>query len=364
MIIKIDVESDLYQRIENLVKEGKYQNVMQFIKIALSNQVQEEYSVSPELDDNFPIKDHIKEKQESTIKDKGSWIESLEKLQFEKSQILRKDDDFIWSFYNRFFPIKIAISHLAHIVSPEKPWYDLEEWKESATQIAQGWYQTLKVFELDNDVKMHNRMTIGLPTHTFELALVKKKSEKIKLQRKIESSKNRFANQFVGRYNKKNNTVEGACFAMNLISVKISGGRCLVSLTELGKKFAVLDNPMFNEDFTKIFSDEEVKLIYEEILPQFKTEYQIIQDVVNELKQKTLTTDEIQEIFHGYRKLIFEYTSDNPEKLDDKQKKDKIIQTRVATMGRLAELKIVNWEIINSVSNYSLNREKMSLLDL
>ena len=207
-------------------------------------------------------------------------------------------------------------------------------------------------------------MTIGLPTHTFELALVKKKSEKIKLQRKIESSKNRFANQFVGRYNKKNNAVEGACFAMNLISVKISGGRCLVSLTELGKKFAVLDNPMFNEDFTKIFSDEEVKLIYEEILPQFKTEYQIIQDVVNELKQKTLTTDEIQEIFHGYRKLIFEYTSDNPEKLDDKQKKDKIIQTRVATMGRLAELKIVNWEIINSVSNYSLNREKMSLLDL
>ena len=43
--------------------------------------------------------------------------------------------------------------------------------------------------------------------------------------------------------------------------------------------------------------------------------------------------------------MIFEYTSDKPEELDDKQKKDKIVQARVATMGRLAELQKVKWTI-------------------
>ena len=59
-----------------------------------------------------------------------------------------------------------------------------------------------------------------------------------------------------------------------------------------------------------------------------------------------------------YGRLIFKYTSDKPEKLDEKQKKDKIIQARGATMGRLSELKIVDWKVINSISHYSINKEK------
>ena len=42
MLIKVDVDSDLYKKIENLIKEGKYQDILQFIKISISNQLQEE----------------------------------------------------------------------------------------------------------------------------------------------------------------------------------------------------------------------------------------------------------------------------------------------------------------------------------
>ena len=365
MIIKFDVESDLYRQIENLVKEGKYQDIIQFIKIATVNQLEEEKSgtLPSEVDDGFSISGTIKPKSDVFI-DFDSRKTTLTNLQFEKSEIERKDKDFIWSFYNRFFPVKIAIFSLAALVTPEKPWYDLEEWKENAAIAAQGWYKVLREFELENDVKMHQRITIGLPTHNFELTRVKKKSEKIKLQKKIESSKNRFVNQFVGRFNKKNETMEGACFSMNLISVKFSGNRCLISLTKLGKKFALLENPLFKKDFTKVFSNDEVKLIYNEMISKFITEQQIIKDVIQDLKQKTLTSDQIQDIFTGYKKLIFEYTSDKPEELDEKQKKDKIIQARVATMGRLSELKIVDWEVINSISHYSINKEKRTLLDI
>ena len=44
MIIKLDLESDQYSEIEKLANEGKYQDVIQFIKIAISNQIQEEKS--------------------------------------------------------------------------------------------------------------------------------------------------------------------------------------------------------------------------------------------------------------------------------------------------------------------------------
>lgn len=366
MIIKFDVESDLYWQIENLIREGKYQDVIQFIKIATINQLEEEKSgsTSPEGRDNFQSSGTVKAKSVDTFTDYDSKKIDLANLQFEESEIKRKCKDFIWSFHNRFFPVKIAIFSLASLVTSEKPWYDLEEWKEIATISAQGWYKVLREFELENDFKMHQRMTIGLPTHNFELTRVKKKSEKLKLQKKIESSKNRFANQFVGRFNKKNETMEGACFLMNLISVKFSGSRCLVSLTKLGKKLALLENPLFKKDFTKVFSNEEVQLIHSEIISKFKTEQQIIKDIIEELKQKTLTSNQIQDIFTGYKKLIFEYASDKPEELDENQKKDKIIQVRVATMGRLSELKIVDWDVINSISHYSINKEKITLLGI
>ena len=48
MIIKLDVDSDQYSEIEKLVKEGKYQDIIQFIKISIANQIQEEKSGNDE----------------------------------------------------------------------------------------------------------------------------------------------------------------------------------------------------------------------------------------------------------------------------------------------------------------------------
>ena len=42
MIIKSDIENEQFLEIENLIKKGKYQDIIQFIKISISNQLQEE----------------------------------------------------------------------------------------------------------------------------------------------------------------------------------------------------------------------------------------------------------------------------------------------------------------------------------
>ena len=371
MLIKFDIDSDLYKQIENLIKDGKYSDVIQFIKVATNNQLQEEKA------GNNPIKliDESGKSFSENIGDimKGTIIEEQERLKkslsefvINESEIEKKDVDFIWSFYNRLFPVKIAIFQLANLVTPNEPWVDLDEWKETAVSMAQDWCRVLKENEIAEEIRMNEKLTIGLPTHPMELDKVKGKRMKAKLERKIASSKSRFMEQFVGRYNKKNDTFEGACFGMGLISVKITGTSSLVSLTDLGKEFALLENPIIhNRKMLHAFSNEEIKLIYKEIIPQFKAEQQIIKDVINELKNKSLTSDEIQKIFEGYKKFIFEYYSTEPEKLDAKKREEKITQSRVATMGRLSELKIVNWEIKErGISHYSLNQEKCQFLGI
>ncbi len=367
MIIKFDVESDLYGQIENLVKEGKYQDAIQFIKIAITNQLQEEKSdsgIGEQLRGLSEITEEINSLHKNSSKELEKLIENLDSMKFENSEIGKEYEDFIWSFYNRLFPIKIAMYKLAEM-SIEKTWVDLEEWKEIAVTEAQKWDKTLSEYELEKELKLNEKITRGLPTHPSEILQLKKKSEKIKMQKKIESSKNRFTSQFMGRYNKKTNLFEGACFKMGLISVKLVGGNCHVSLSELGKRFALEENPIITySDYTHVFSDKEIKLIYTEIFPQFKGEMQIIKEVINKLKNGKMKADDIHEVFKKHEKEIAEYYEYVPEKLDSKKRKEKIVQARVATMGRLSELKIVDWEIISSVSHYSLNKEKMSLLGI
>jgi len=370
MIIKLDVDSDQYSEIEKLVKEGKYQDIIQFIKISIANQIQEEKSGNDEPIKLEKLSEVINVINNEFKKSHKELEKVLNETTFENSEMKKDEEPFIWSFYNRFFPIKIIIDQIANMIKQNEPWVSLEDLQDNATSNAQEWYKFLKEKEIEKELKSNQKLTVGLPTHPYELEKPGiKKREKNKLEKKIISSKSRYRDQFIGRYNKKNEKFDGACFRMGLITAKIIGVKSFVSLTKLGKEFALEKNPIIeNKEISKIFSDEEVKLIYKKIISQFNVEKQIVEDIISELKQRTMTSNDIQKIFEGYKKLIFEYYPIDTEKLKkdevEKKKEEKITQTRVATMGRLSELKIVEWKIISSISHYSLNEEKIRLLGL
>jgi hypothetical protein len=389
MLIKVDVDNDLYEQIENLIKDEKYQDVIQFFKISITNQLQEENAESQWARKNEERgSDEPKVKQTNIDKKMKDYLQAQNQvdksklaLREEKSDLENEYDEFIWSFYNRFFPIKIAINSLAGLMGGQK-WVDLNEWQESATNSARIWYQELKEYEITADLKMNEKYSIGLPTDPSELDKIhkRKKKEKIKLEKKILSSKNRFTEQFVGKYNKMMKNFSGACFEMGLLSIKLGTNSCFVSLSDLGLKFAKLDNPILDNpahwndnieylEYSDTFSNQEVRLIYEGIISKFKVEYKIIKELIEELKQKAMTSDDIQEIFTKYKKSILEYYPINMKNLTKEEfidkEKNRIIQARVATMGRLSELKIVNWEIKErGISHYSLNHEKCQFLGI
>ncbi|MGI0010898.1 MAG: hypothetical protein ACREAE_05820, partial [Nitrosopumilaceae archaeon] len=44
MLIKIDIENEVFKKIRHLVDEGRYDDLHQFVTIAIINQIQEEQS--------------------------------------------------------------------------------------------------------------------------------------------------------------------------------------------------------------------------------------------------------------------------------------------------------------------------------
>lgn len=350
MLIKIDVDSDLYKKIENLVKIGKYDDLYDFIKIALNNQIQEEQSESSveEIETVKPVITNIKKdikEQERRLHEIFTGIET------EENEIMLTYGSLIWTFYNRFFPVKIIVRKLASLITSNKIWFSLDELRDEAFAYAERISDQLKTYEDDNELGRNEKLSTGLPLPMSETRYLKGIKKKKKLE-KIAASELRFKEQFVGRFIKKDLDFKGACFELGLVRAKINDDGCFLTLSDLGREFAIMENPILdNDNFDSNFSNEEVKLITKQIISKFDFENKIVKRILNELENKKMSSDELDGVF---KEEWIEYQKiHNPKEVD---KIHSVTSERVATMGRLAELKLVKWDIISGKSEYSIGK--------
>ena len=103
----------------------------------------------------------------------------------------------------------------------------------------------------------------------------------------------------------------------------------------------------------KPFSNEERKFIMNEIIPKFKLEKIIIENILQKIKNEhEVNTETLDEIIIN---TVSKWKTENEErardeKLDEKKKEN----YRIATMGRLAEIGEVEWKIKEGKSEYSI----------
>jgi len=134
-------------------------------------------------------------------------------------------------------------------------------------------------------------------------------------------------------------------------------------LTEDGKDFYLLDNPVVNGDFSKPFSEEERDFIFERLISKLELEKQFCTLALETVRkysddpilQQRKMSDVLDDEFY---RLVLQYQKENPEKADeykldlnlthDDDSERRIKGWRVATMGRLAELELVHWTIDSS----------------
>jgi len=280
--------------------------------------------------------------------------------------------DVIHETYNRFFPLKLLVTTLASMIHKSinvpghTEWIGYEEFSKEALEFAQEISNKLK--KIKSTAGRNERISTGLPIGYPH----QKDPDKIK------TSDVRFLKCFVGHKGATQVFAEkqihrGALNETGLVYIREKNKKLEITLSKEGFEFYKMKNPIIdgihdinkeNGDFkfntndedhveSKAFSNEEKNFIIKNIITKFPLEDKIVKGIVSDMSDgKERNHHEIDDII---TKTVNEY-----DKLSKEDQVKDYGYIRMATMGRLAEIGVVNWEIRkgnsgNAESFYSIN---------
>ena len=315
----------------------------------------------------------------------------------------------LWRNYSRIFPAKVVITVLANMMYTKNTDYvKLSDLRNEALLVCKGLVNKIKEYEKNKEIKKLDKISIGFPNHDFDILQFNNfhfDEEKEKVYNKERDIDKRFKDRFIGKVeiiqseSPASFQFEGILSALGIVkcfldisepiytqnySDKSSG---YVTLTESGKKFFLLSNPLIEKQIDEKsngeiipFSDEEIDLIMKEMLycGKLKLEKIIIDTILEGMKPgKWYDADTITEWMKvDIEKFVkeqekswpsrdlFETELDNYKKIKAENLKkeggeklgvSRISSWRAATMGRLSELRKIKWRISpKGKSEYSL----------
>lgn len=308
------------------------------------------------------ISDHDHVRLQSNLDNTSKFISQLE---ITKPNNVYEYDGYplLFRFYSRFFPVKIVIVVLANMMYEKKQnKVKLVDWRSAAYDIAEEMSGFITDYEKSNNIPRNRKISTGLP----------KKGQEDEEIEKIAQAQKRFKDQYIGKLRKNRETreeyIEGAPGALGLIYVFEENGGIFVTLTEKGKKFYLMHNPIISGNYREnAITKEESEFILNDLIPDLELEKQFIDIALNAIKKHggdskitDFLDEEFLKTFKKFKaknpKMVTKYDLNNILSLADDATKKKIVGWRVATMGRLSELRTINWEINTSgESEYSLN---------
>ena len=269
----------------------------------------------------------------------------------------------LFRFYSRFFPVKIVISVLANMMyEKNQTKVKLADLRVAAYDIAEEISEHLTEIEKQNNTPRNKKISTGLP----------KKGRDDEDVEKIAQAQKRFKDQYIGKLRKNRETgeefFEGAPGALGLIYVFEENGEKWATLTEKGREFFLMHNPVISGNYKEhAITKEESEFIRNELLPSLELENMFVETALKTVKKPSkkakITAVLDEEFLKTYKKFkannpkkIREFELNNLKTLEDEFTKKRIVGWRVATMGRISEIRLVNWEINKSgESEYSLN---------
>lgn len=308
------------------------------------------------------ISDHDHVRLQSNLDNTSKFISQLE---ITKPNNVYEYDGYplLFRFYSRFFPVKIVIAVLANMMYEKKQnKVKIVDLRTAAYDIAEEISGYITDYEKSNNIPRNKKISTGLP----------KKGQENEDIEKIAQAQKRFKDQYIGKLRKNRETekesIEGAPGALGLIYVFEENGEIFVSMTEKGKKFYLMHNPIISGNYKEnAITKEESKFILNELISDLELEKEFIDAALNAIKKHegdskitNFLDEEFLKTFKKFKaknpKIVAKYDLNNILSLADDVTKKKIVGWRVATMGRLSELRVINWEINTSgESEYSLN---------
>ena len=159
----------------------------------------------------------------------------------------------LWTHYSRILPAKIAISAIVDLMNKQKkPVIKLnDKAKAHIYDIAEELAVKLRLFEKEEEKGREKRLSTGLPKPFTD--------DKITNTQAL--AEKRYKDRVIGKSRKSKNSgdisFDGLLGALGLVRTFIHKKEIYVTLTENGKKFYLLENSVFADDYSTAFSPEE-----------------------------------------------------------------------------------------------------------
>lgn len=270
-----DIDPNTYDRIEELVKEGKYQDVDQFIRVAVQNQL------NIEKTDEEPATPQ-REPQTNKKSDGGyAWGYTVpDNPPVSSPHQMDRENQLLFQQYYRFFPLIPVLVELAEVTAETGEPAVLEEFRNHIAQEIKPLRDAVVEWEEANNVKKKNRKSTGFP----------KKDVK-----NPEYSEKRYLDHFVGKIRKRDLVPKAFPHTLGFIAYEpIDEEKCLIQLTPAGKKLLQHKNPLLSKGpESPALSRDEQEYIVSHLKENLPAEYQLMEFIYTTLPEggnETYTT--------------------------------------------------------------------------
>ena len=301
----------------------------------------------------------------------------------------------LFTHYSRIFPAKVGVLALAELMRNNNDiQISFEKFTEKAFDLCEEISEKQIKRETKESISREHKLSTGLP----------KPFKKDITDSKQQEYQNRYKEKYFGKLkrNRKDGKqyFEGLMSSLGLIKFFKIDGENFVTLTEKGKDFFLLENPILDGDFEiKPFSDDEVKYILKNLVSERQLEVNLMAGALRLIESKIgMDEDIIHQLDEVFQIIIQEYCDSNKKDLNFNKLNDILLSTekitmdiktakkelktdldkesrenaerrskkqtpiqaiRVATMGRMSELNLVKWNIDGGKSFFTLGASEL-----
>lgn len=285
----IDLLNNKNEKIQDIIKQGKYQNVAEFINAAIENQLYLENSSNLVLEEYSP---NVKNLENKTIIEESDLISLLSRdignietiNPPENNRIIfpsrREGSDantWIWGQINKIFPIKIGLRVLGNMIKQNKePSVDIDTFTQKASDVARWLGFKLLVMENKEKRKREGRISLGLPIGEPKY-----------------TSETRYKNHFLISV-RRDGMLDGALARYKFININKNNKKPSIGITKDGLKYALLENPIIDKNkYSVSLSDEEKDFYIKHIASKIPGEYKAIKWILSIIKKGTNRREDI-----------------------------------------------------------------------
>lgn len=309
MRVIANLDPGTYDKVERLVETGDYQDINQFIRVAVQNQI------SLEGEDSAG---------EQTLEQTSLWGRTIpEGIPVDERFEMSRNGLLFFQQYYRFFPLVIVLVELAERTAQNEGPIQLSKFRTVMKGSVEPIRDRIKSWEDENDVKRKHRKSTGLP--------------KIEVKNP-EYSMKRFLDHYVGRIRQRDGKPisfgnEAAFISYRPIEEE---DECLVQLTPEGRDLVEIGNPLLQSGpENPPLSPEEAEYIVHHIRENLDEEYRFMCNVYNiiaGINDETYTSEIDQ---------FREFLVSSPG-LDDEPSDERVRSMTAGVLSRMVELELLD----------------------